>query len=322
MVNGQDYPAIELLVSDNGMNGSTVRHLVEENCARPYRFRQNPTTVEMMPHFNQLLGEAAGEYFVLLPDDEEISPNFVSALIRRLQRYPKAVIAFGRQEIVDPAGAVLDSFTGPGEAISGTDFIQMICQPSPFGFRQVSTFLARVRAMREAGGYPEFTRGVHSDTALVMKLCLSGSVAFASDCLWRNRLDEASCGLSISIRELASATREFIRHIRTEPTTIRYAAAHPLEWPKLERCLVRMARQTYLFRWSTIYKRRMAYWRWVLAALVIPPNLAYYSRAGCILFTDWKRRARGDEDSFGSEVYYEATVKGSRQQIEQTAQWQ
>ena len=42
IVAAQDYPDIELLVSDNGMNGTRVREIVEASYPRPYRFRQNP----------------------------------------------------------------------------------------------------------------------------------------------------------------------------------------------------------------------------------------------------------------------------------------
>ena len=73
VVNSQDYPDIELIVSDNGMNGSTVHDIVKKYYFRPSRFRQNSSTVGMSIHFNQIINEASGEYFILLADDDEIS---------------------------------------------------------------------------------------------------------------------------------------------------------------------------------------------------------------------------------------------------------
>jgi glycosyltransferase involved in cell wall biosynthesis len=75
IVEAQDYPSIELLVSDNGMNGTKVRDAVEANYSRPFTFRQNSSIVEATEHFNQIVHQASGEYFVILRDDDEITPT-------------------------------------------------------------------------------------------------------------------------------------------------------------------------------------------------------------------------------------------------------
>ncbi len=49
-VAAQDYPSIELIVSDNGMNGTRVAELVQREYPRPFRFRQNPHTVNPAAH--------------------------------------------------------------------------------------------------------------------------------------------------------------------------------------------------------------------------------------------------------------------------------
>ena len=108
MVGSQDYPAIELIVSDNGENGTKVQEIIQaEGYARPYRFRQNRSTVNMIPHYNQIIAEATGEYFVTLNDDDEISSNFVTELVHQLEQHPEATLAFARQEIINTAGEVI-----------------------------------------------------------------------------------------------------------------------------------------------------------------------------------------------------------------------
>jgi len=99
IVGSQDYPHIELIVSDNGMNGPAVSEILDRNYSRPSRFRQNPSTVGMSIHFNQIIREASGEYFVLLADDDEISSNYISELVNLLERYPQASLAMAFQEI-------------------------------------------------------------------------------------------------------------------------------------------------------------------------------------------------------------------------------
>jgi GT2 family glycosyltransferase len=53
-VASQDYPHIELIVSDNGQNKNKVKEIVEQWSPRPFRFGQNRSTVPISPHYNQL----------------------------------------------------------------------------------------------------------------------------------------------------------------------------------------------------------------------------------------------------------------------------
>jgi hypothetical protein len=195
----------------------------------------------------------------------------VSELVARLEAHPEASIAFGGQEVIDEAGAVLKvSADCLPEILSGPDFILATWHHYRYGFKSVSTFLARTERMRAVGGYPCFTRGTHPDDAMVVMLCLDNHVALSSRCVWRNRLYEASHGMSIPIRDLAAATKEFFHFLKTDPILRSFAAARPAEWGRLRACLVRMAWSTYFSRWRDLYRKRMAFHRWVAAAFYLP----------------------------------------------------
>ncbi len=277
IVEAQDYPNIDLLVSDNGMNGDRVREIVAANYPRPFRFRQNPATVDMVTHFNQLVREAQGTYYFLLCDDDEISPNYISALVGRLEANPRCAIAFGAQEVVDLSGRLVtrSSPTVP-EFMSGPDFILATWRRYEFGFKSVSAYLARTERMRSLGGYPQFSGGTHEDDALVVLLSLEGGVALNGNCVWRNRLYEASFGMAISIDTLAAATREFLDFLRTSSTLQAFAVSHPVEARQIHSCLIRMAWQTYHRRWATMYRGRMSNFEWVRAGFALPFLPAYY----------------------------------------------
>lgn len=73
-VSQQDYSNLELIVSDNGMNGGQVSAIVKEYYPRSFKIRQNATVETMSTHFNQIINAASGKYFMLLCDDDEISP--------------------------------------------------------------------------------------------------------------------------------------------------------------------------------------------------------------------------------------------------------
>lgn len=292
-IESQDYPFIELLVSDNGMNGDKVREAVQSGYSRPHRFRQNPTSVEIIAHFNQLVHEATGEYFVILCDDDEISPNYVSELVRQLEAHPEAAIAFSGQEVIDVSGQVLKASVNElPEIVSGSEFILATWKSAQFGFKSVSAFVARTARMKAVGGYPSFTRGTHPDDAMVVMLCLENHVLLNSKCVWRNRLYDSSYGMSLPIDDLAAATREFLEFLDSNPTIGKFAACKPAEWARLKACLVKMAWRTYHSRWSTMYRRRMPFLHWVRAAFALPYIPAYYKSVGRSFMESLRAQAR------------------------------
>jgi hypothetical protein len=54
-----------------------------------------------VPHWNRLIAEAAGEYFVLLADDDELSPTYVSELAGLLDRHPPPAGRGGDRRLAD-----------------------------------------------------------------------------------------------------------------------------------------------------------------------------------------------------------------------------
>jgi GT2 family glycosyltransferase len=273
----QDYPEIELLVSDNGVNGAKLPEIVRRHYSRPFKFRQNDSTVGLSKHFNQIVDAASGDYFVLLADDDEISPNYVSALVRQLERYPQASVALAKQEIINEAGArIRQSKEQLPDILSGADFIPDAWQSHVFEFECFATFLAKTEQIKACGGYPEFRKGSYNDNALLIKLSLNGYIAFSAECSFRWRDYDASHGWSISVLDLAADTRQFLRFLETDPTILKFSSAHPGEWKKLKSILVRMAWHTYFTRWNDIYRNRLSFPQWVATAFAMPPITDYY----------------------------------------------
>src|SRR5918992_499415 len=152
VVNSQNYPHIELLVSDNGMNGPKVPAIVERHYSRPFTFRQNDSTVGLSKHFNQIVDAASGEYFLMLADDDEISPNYVSELVSQLERHPQASVALSKQEIINERGAkIREGKDELPDVLSGADFIPNAWHSHAYDFECFATFLAKTEQIKACG---------------------------------------------------------------------------------------------------------------------------------------------------------------------------
>lgn len=294
LVQAQDYPNLELIISDNGQNGAKVRDLVEAHYRRPCRFRQNPSTVNVTEHFNQILQLASGEYYTVLSDDDEISPNYISELVGRLEACPRAALAHGRQEYIDKEGRILrETVAVLPDLLTGEAFLRAAWRTFELKLEMLGTYVGRTELMKRCGGWPAFEKGNHIDNGLVLKLCLQGDVAFSSKCVFRWRIDEASMGWSVPIQGLSVATCQFLDFLKTDPMIRQFARAEPARWREIQAFVVEMAWSTYLCRWRDLYQRRMPRWRWVKAAFALPYIPQYYKEIRRILFQEMRGAAAG-----------------------------
>jgi len=308
IIEAQDYSSTELIVSDNGENGTKVHDLVMAHYSRPFRFRQNPHTVSVGIHFNQIIQAASGKYFVLVCDDDEISANYISNLVQQLEEHPEASLAFARQEIMNEDSLVVrKSNAFPTQILSGVDFIRGLWQTFEFGFEAVGTFMARTANLIACGCYPDFVRGSGIDNALVIKLCLDSNVALNAECVWRWRVHETGYGWSVSAKGLATAHIEFMRFLDSDPVICKLAAVRPREWRELKNALVRNEWQTYFWRWRDIYKDRLSSFEWIRAAFEMPFILSYYRNVASVFRNEAKVRTRklfGIQNPATKEVGY------------------
>jgi glycosyltransferase involved in cell wall biosynthesis len=309
LIESQDYPAIELIVSDNGRNGPKVPKLVQANYSRPFRLRQNQETVSVAKHFNQIIEAAAGEYFVLLCDDDEISPNYVSELVSQIAGSPNAALAISAQEIINKCGQVIRRSKLPlPNMLRGPDFVLAAWRTYEFGFESFATYLVRTELLERCGGYQDWPRGNHSDNALLLQLCLLGNPVFSSRCVFRWRDDSASLGWTMPIQEFGKASRCFLRFLERDPILRIFADVHPGEWAKLRLCLREMTYGTYLWRWRDIYKKNLPLGAWIRGAFALPFSQDYYRQVSLILLKSLQRalsasHRRQRTPGFGPETY-------------------
>ena len=274
----QDYENLDILISDNGVNGAAFDDLLEQHLNRPYRVRRNPESVTICQHFNQLVEAAEGEYFVLLSDDDEISPEFVSELAGLLDSDLDIGVALSKLEVMDEAGVTRSDDRHsmlPPSVMSGDEFVRIWCT-GEYSFVCFVTNMARTAEIRRVGAYPELTGGTSTDNALMVKLSFGRKVGFAPGATFRYRVYEASTGLALDPSQLASDLRTFLQFLDEDSALGEITAADPTQWARSRAQLVEMTWRTYRHRWKTMYRKRLGTTAWVRAAFEMPFVFAYY----------------------------------------------
>jgi glycosyltransferase involved in cell wall biosynthesis len=283
-VSHQDYSKLELIVSDNGMNGAQLSTIIKEHYPGQFKLRQNAQVETMSTHFNQIINAASGKYFMLLCDDDEISPNYVSELVALLEQNRHASIGLSRQEIMDEGGTVIRrSSDNIPPLLSGPDFIRAAWETHQYKYEGFATYLARTDQIKACGGYPEFCKGMSHDDALLLKLCIDNYVALSSRCAFRFRIYDSSHGATITIEDVKQATKQFLRFLDCDPQLQQFALKQPSEWKSLKKIIERMNWEFYYERWSGMYRDTLSRVEWVKAAFALPFIPGYYRRVAFTL---------------------------------------
>jgi glycosyltransferase involved in cell wall biosynthesis len=93
----QDYPHIELIISDNASTDETEK-ICREYAARDSRviYIRQSVNQGAAANFNTVFQQARGEYFLWLGDDDWFDLNYVSTCVRFLEENPDHILAYGR----------------------------------------------------------------------------------------------------------------------------------------------------------------------------------------------------------------------------------
>ena len=101
----QDYPYLELIISDNASTDDT-QSICEQIASRDPRLRycRQPTNTGIGRNWDFVCQQATGSYFMWAAHDDQWSPNAVSALVQALEEEPEAILAFPQNCYVSDRG--------------------------------------------------------------------------------------------------------------------------------------------------------------------------------------------------------------------------
>lgn len=97
----QDYPNLEIIISDNASTDETEQ-ICEEYSRQNQQIKyiRQPQNLGSFPNFRVVLQQASGEYFMWLGDDDWIDSNYISQCVQVLQDNPDYALVSGRARYI------------------------------------------------------------------------------------------------------------------------------------------------------------------------------------------------------------------------------
>jgi glycosyltransferase involved in cell wall biosynthesis len=103
-----DYPNLEVLISDRHREDDSIDRLQQEFFAdHRFRFLLAEDRLDWRTHYNLLLREASGKYFIWVSHDDSYPADYITQLVEAMEENPEAILAYGRVKRIDLNGEPL-----------------------------------------------------------------------------------------------------------------------------------------------------------------------------------------------------------------------
>lgn len=192
----QDHPRLEIVVSDDASTDETP-DLCRALAARDGRVRlqRHEARQGWIANYNSVLRHATGDYFLWVPHDDLYAPDYVSALVARLEARPEAVLAYSTTLGIDDCGRVIREWRGHAA-------LQAAATPLARAVRYLwwderEKFIpfrgvVRRRALEAVGELEVGPWGVYADDLWLFRLALLGPFVYEPRPLCTKRLHAGS----------------------------------------------------------------------------------------------------------------------------------
>ena len=117
----QTYKNIEIIVSDNCSTDHS-ESLVKSFADPRIRYVKHPQNIGANNNFNFCVNQAAGRYFILLPDDDSIDEDMVESCIKALPIGKDVGVIFTGNRVIDEKGNIKSEVFNGGAGLSTEEF--------------------------------------------------------------------------------------------------------------------------------------------------------------------------------------------------------
>lgn len=246
----QDYPRLEILISDNGSDDATPE-VCGEAAAKDARIRyvRHPANIGLYRNHNFCIDATHGELLCFFHDHDEHDPTMISHYVAFLQRHPEVGAVCSNWELIDEAGRCLGVRDQPVPSVtSGLDFISRTIRSG-----RCSLGIPGTMVRRSALGSIRFdTEGPigFGDFPVWLELAERASIGHLHQRLWRCR----QIRQSQSACTIETMTRDY------EEALTGYCDGHLARWPSHRALVERWKRaiRRYLF-WALAFEVGLYY---------------------------------------------------------------
>ena len=154
----QDYPEIELVISDNASSDGTEafgRQLERQHPGR-VRYLRSARNEGATVNFNRARSACTGDYVMWLGDDDELGPGYLAACVSLLEARPDAALVGGSVRYVDDSVTVRDGdivvCDGPDAAERVLDYFRQVGDNGVFYGITRSSVAAGLQPLRNVMG--------------------------------------------------------------------------------------------------------------------------------------------------------------------------
>jgi glycosyltransferase involved in cell wall biosynthesis len=108
-VAAQTFPDFEIIISVNSADDNYYAQVEELITAWPnlnFKLYRQPVMISMIEHCNFLVDCGSGEYWLYLPDDDRLCPEFLALSVAALDNHRSAAFTFSDHWIIDAEGKV------------------------------------------------------------------------------------------------------------------------------------------------------------------------------------------------------------------------
>lgn len=169
----QDYPNVEIIVSDNASTDGTEEFMRSQVDSRIRYFRHGES-IGGANNFNFCVEQATGAYFLLLHDDDMIDPDFVSACVHALQERNDVGVVRTGIRLIDGEGRVLLEKENLAEGLSFEDFVRAWFNGKTAHY--IPNTLYQTEGLKKLGGFHSKTHLFQDGVALVRLASGSGRI--------------------------------------------------------------------------------------------------------------------------------------------------
>jgi glycosyltransferase involved in cell wall biosynthesis len=162
----QDYPHLEIIVSDNCSTDATSELIASLRDDRIVYIR-HPKNIGANNNFNFCLERARGDYFLLLHDDDVIDSDFVKACMQAVDEGSVPGLIRTGTRVIDADGELKSERSNRAEGFTVTDFIFSWFEEKTSLY--LCSTLFHTKTLRDVGGFHS-PKNLYQDVAAELRV--------------------------------------------------------------------------------------------------------------------------------------------------------